>query len=109
MPTERSKVSTLALVALPTVVVCVYVSLHAFADVHGSGIFILLIFVLPLLALVSLVVVPMTLLKAHRTWRSVPSQKSAANLAKIMSGWLYLIGLTAVVVFEMSRSWRASL
>ena len=105
VPTEPSKVSTLALVALPVAVVCVYGSVYAFGDVHGSGTFILLIFVLPLLVLISLGVVPMALLMAHRTWRSVPSQKSTANLAKIMSGWLYLIGLTAAIALEVRHSW----
>lgn len=104
MGEERSGVSTHSLVTLPAAVLALFACLSAFGNIHGTGTFILLI-ALAALLLISLAVVPMNLLRAHGTLRSVPQQKSWMNLAKIASGWMYLIGLVGWVAGEVIRSW----
>jgi hypothetical protein len=97
-------ISTRALVALPVAVSFLLGSLFLFGNIHGSGTFLLVIALL-VLVVVSLPVVPIALLHSHRTWNSDPSQKSMTNLAKIASGWLYLIGLSGLIAHEVVRSW----
>ena len=98
------RLTTLVLVALPALVAVLYAYVSFFGNIHDSvtGILLLWLFVL---VLVSLPSVPFALLRLHLDLRSHSDQKSVADLAKLMCGWLYLVALLWLVASEVVRSW----
>jgi hypothetical protein len=96
-------VSTRSLIGLPIIVICLMLWVHLFGNVHDQLTPILLLLMFGFV-LASLALVPVALLAAHRAWSHVPGQKNPTNLAKIVTGWLYVVGVLVLIATEVAGS-----